>query len=63
LTDQAVGYAIGIRQDIRSRNAHHGQAALGQPSISTFVPLRLVAHVVAPAVDFDDQSGVRAIEI
>src|SRR5580704_468852 len=62
-SNDGVRRFIDIAAQLRRRNAHHCHAVFLEPSVTLFVMLRPIAHVVAYAVDLNGEMGFRAIEV
>ena len=62
-SNDGVRRFIDIAVQFRRRNAHHCHAVFLQPSVTQFVVVRPIAHVVAYAVDLDGEMCFRAIEV
>ena len=62
-SNDGVRRFIDIAAQLRRRNTHHCHAVFLQPSVTLFVVLRPIAHVVAYAVDLDGEMRFRAIEV
>jgi len=62
-SNDGVRRFIDIAAQLRRGNAHHCHAVFLEPSVTLFVMLRPIAHVVAYAVDLNGEMGFRAIEV
>src|SRR5580692_1322745 len=62
-SNDGVRRFIDIAVQFRRRNAHYCHAVFVEPSVTLFVVLRPIAHVVAYAVDLNREVCFRAIEV
>jgi hypothetical protein len=62
-SNDGVRRFIDIAVQFRRRNAHDSHAVFLEPSVTLFVVLRPIAHVVAYAVHLDGEVCFRAIEV
>src|SRR5580704_6752164 len=54
-SNDGVRRCIDIAAQLRRRDAHHCHAVFLQPSVSSFIMLRPITHVVAYAIDLDGE--------
>lgn len=59
----SIGDAGRVRKHLGGRIPHHGQSSSRHPGIAPNVVLRLVAHVVTPAIDLNHQARDGAVEV
>src|SRR5580700_10566569 len=62
-SNDGVRRFIDIAAQLCRRNTHHCHAVFLEPSVTLFVVLRPIAHVVAYAVDLDGEMCLWAIEV
>jgi hypothetical protein len=62
-SNDGVRRFIDVAAQLHRRNAHDCHAVLLEPSVTVFVVLRPIAHIVAYAVNLDGEMRFRAIEV
>jgi hypothetical protein len=62
-SNDGVRRFIDIAAQLRRCNAHHCHAVFLEPSVTLFVALRPIAHVMAYAVDLDGEMRFWAIKV